>query len=154
MNRIQQTRRVRAGAPEWRSEHGETLAECVAHWLALQEDMGRFPLVQDAAPAIAAGQWCGVRARCDEGPAVSYLVTPAALTACIAGLGIACDTPADLHHVLFELVRGDYMRQEIEKHPLPGIRRRVALYCIDAAIMDGIHRPAAAARLVPAGDLQ
>ena len=120
---------------------GQPLAASVAQWLKQQEALGRFPLLHDAAGAIYMNQWCGVRGRWPEGGCF-YLVTPAALGVCLATLGRPCYTPNDLSAALFDLVRARLMRQKLEKHRLPGLSRRVALFCMDGDILR--HLPVAA----------
>lgn len=125
---------VRPGSPSWRSEDGESLAFCVAQWLHSQVMGGRFPPAAEFAEAVKTGNYCGLSARDDEIDELIFLVTPAAMTACIAELGLECATPAALHHVLFDLVKDGHMERQLETRTLPGLGD-VPMYRISGSMM-------------------
>ncbi|MEO8059827.1 MAG: hypothetical protein ABI671_16050 [Burkholderiales bacterium] len=125
---------VRPGAPDWRSEDGESLALCVARWLHSQVVDGRFPPAAEFAKAAKSGNYCGLSARDDEIEELIFLVTPAAMTACIAELGLACATPAELHHVLFDLVKDGHMQKHLEVFTLP-VLGDMPMYRITSTMM-------------------
>lgn len=126
---------VRAEAAPWRNEQGESFEFCVKEWIECQVALGRFPRRSAFAKAVDSGDYCGLFEPCNAAGDGHFLVTPAAMTACIAELGIECNTPSALHHALFELVGAGHLHQQLGTHKLPRLGKH-PMYWISAAIRD------------------
>jgi hypothetical protein len=120
----------------WRHHDGRTMAECVAEWLDNLPEHYFPPLTEPhARHAIVRGQFCGVRVAAADHRESDYLVTPAAMSACVAALGLPSDTPALLHEMLGDLVADGHLSDTLEAHRLP-VLGKTWLYRVYASVRE------------------
>ncbi len=110
---------VRPAARPWRGARGITLSEAVSGWMRLNKD--RFPPPEQAGSVIRSGEFCGSRAPEQSGRPACLLVTQSAIVACLAELGLAAATRAELHHNLAELVDARHLAPRVQVLQLPGL---------------------------------
>lgn len=136
VNLIQRAWRVRADAPPWRNDAGESFEFCVCEWMRCQQGLQRLPTLSEFGQVAARGDYCGVAMSMPNGQGEpGFYLTRSALTACVAELGIECATPAALHHVVFDLVELGLMRRQVDEVALPGLAKQ-PMYWISEVIFD------------------
>jgi hypothetical protein len=124
---------VKAEVTPWRNSIGDTFIEAIGQWLRTYAD--RFPTLPHAAQAIEAGQFCGVFIPEGDGEPARYLLTQAAMTACVAEQGLACATASELHHQLCDLVEAGHLAPRVQFHTFPGIGE-VWCYALSAGLAE------------------
>lgn len=109
---------VRPGCPEWKGDHGETLAEALADALGAYS----FPVESDRGAvrqAVQAGEYVGVTLLSPRRGWVA--VWHPTMAAALGSIGLEACTVAMLHHQLHSLVLAGQLEASARTRDVPGM---------------------------------